>query len=163
MSVNKFAKGEIVMPGTAVFPMGALEVDGYNDTGCLLAHPQGGGPQFIIPATKAARLRSVSPGERQTLFFRKARFRIDGFDGEFEGWTDGTAWNGWAKPRFEVATALRVAQAMNGAFDEQRDCVVTQSQEGEEELWPAEQIVALGGTTLKVYPIGAEAWIWEEA
>lgn len=39
MNAKKFAKSEIIMPRTAVFPMGALEVDGYDAAGCLQAQP----------------------------------------------------------------------------------------------------------------------------
>ena len=48
-------------------------------------------------------------------------------------------------------------------FDGKADAFVTVSQEGEEEVWPAEQITITDGSRIKVYPLGAGSWIWEGA
>jgi hypothetical protein len=37
------------------------------------------------------------------------------------------------------------------------------SQDGEEEVWGAEPITITDGSCIKVYPVGAGAWIWEAA
>ena len=34
---------------------------------------------------------------------------------------------------------------------------------GEEETWPGEQISITDSSQVKVYPLGAGSWIWEEA
>lgn len=162
MTAQRHAKGAILVPCDRQYPDGALVVDGYETGGSLLAHPLGGGFQFTITPAEAARLRPVGGGEQQSPLYRKAKFSVEGLDGEFEGWTDGTTWNGWAKPRFELAAARLLARVFEGTFDEQRDCFITKSGDGEDEIWAAEIISILGGTLLKVYPIGAGAWIWDE-
>jgi len=50
----------------------------------------GGRFQFTITSAQAARLRPVDGGEQQAPLYRKAKFMIEGIDGRFEGWTDGT-------------------------------------------------------------------------
>ena len=47
-------------------------------------------------------------------------------------------------------------------FDEKADAFVTVNQDGEEEVWPAEQITISDGSRIKVYRLGAGSWIWEE-
>ena len=47
-------------------------------------------------------------------------------------------------------------------FESKADSFITVSN-GEEEAWPAEQIAIIDGTQVKVYPLGAVWWIWEEA
>jgi hypothetical protein len=39
---------------------------------------------------------------------------------------------------------------------------VTVSQDGEEEMWPAETVCLSDGSALKAYPLGAGAWTWDE-
>jgi hypothetical protein len=105
---------------------------------------------------------------------RKALFGMD-ILGDFnvEGWTDGTLWNGWAKPMFEFPEARRLLdvfahvyeQQSKGArawYDEQNDsfCFVLEG-DSEPECFPS-QIVEVAGQELKVYPLGTGAWIWEE-
>ena len=48
-------------------------------------------------------------------------------------------------------------------FDATRDVFVTRSREGKEEVWPGEFITITDGTRMKVYAVGAGAWIWREA
>lgn len=43
------------------------------------------------------------------------------------------------------------------------DAFVTVSQDGEEEVWGAEGITITDGSSIKVYQVGARAWIWEAA
>jgi len=50
-----------------------------------------------------------------------------------------------------------------GRFDEVRDAFVTRAHGGEEEVWAAETVVISDGSALKVYPIGAGSWVWNEA
>ena len=162
MSEQQFNKGDVIVPADQHYPMGALSVDGYDGTGCLLAHPLGGGLQFIIPPAKAARLRLVPENERQAPLWRKAKFEIEGVEGQFEGWTDGRRWNGWAMPAFEFTVAQEVAKAFEARYDQRRDCFITRSQEDEAEVWQAQDISVLGGAVLRVFPIGAGAWIWDD-
>ena len=34
--------------------------------------------------------------------------------------------------------------------------------DGDEKVWAGEQILASDGSAMKVYPIGAGSWIWDE-
>lgn len=45
---------------------------------------------------------------------RPGRFSIDGIDCVFEGLWDGTRWNGWAVPHFDLATTARILGAVAG-------------------------------------------------
>lgn len=165
MNQPTFSKDEVVMPKGSDYPNGALVVDGYDQEGNLLAHPLGGGPQYKIGPAKQTGLRIVLHQERKTTPFRKAKFSLEGVEGEFEGWTDGSLWNGWATPHFELAEARKVIKALHptkASFDETKDAFITESTDGEQEAWEANQIDLPDGTRLKVYPIGAWAWCWDE-
>jgi hypothetical protein len=105
---------------------------------------------------------------------RKALFSIYILDDvHIEGWTDGSLWNGWATPVFEFAEAKKLLDALVDAYkqlgtsdrawyDERNDsfCFV-QEDCPEPECYPSE-IIKVSGQELKVYPIGAEVWVWEE-
>ena len=68
-------------------------------------------------------------------------------------------------PYFEHSEAQRVIEAVTdpkGKYDAVRDCFVSTNSDEEEEIWPAELIATRGGQRVKVYGIGAGAWIWDE-
>ena len=44
---------------------------------------------------------------------------------------------------------------------EERDTFITVRQNGQEETWPAESITITDGSRIKVYPLGAGAWMWK--
>jgi hypothetical protein len=156
-----FPKQTVLVPVGNVFPSGALVLDGYENNGYLLAHPYGGGLQFRIRPDQTVRLRVVSETEIQQTRYRKAQFEIEGVEGLFEGWTEGRRWNGWATPHFEFETAKKVVASAGGRYDSDKDVFLTKGNDGED-TWPATTINVLGGTELKVYPVGAWAWIWDE-
>jgi hypothetical protein len=162
MNTTRFPTGAIVIRTTGIYPKDALCVDGYADDGTLLAHPLGGGFQLKFNPHQAARLREIPPTEREAPIYRRAKFGLEGSEKEFEGWTDGQLWNGWAMPTFEFGAAQEVAKSFNGRYDRERDCYITRLQDDDEEFWPAEEIVLVGGKKMKVYPIGSGAWIWDE-
>lgn len=84
----------------------------------------------------------------------------------FAGWSNGQRWNGWELPRFERAEAERLLSWLGdqrARFDAERDAFVTVNQDGEEEPWSAETITITDGSCIRAYPVGAGAWIWEEA
>lgn len=92
---------------------------------------------------------------------RPTRFIIDSLNGIFEGYTLDENWNGWACPRFTYEQGLFVLTAcqqadQHGFYDAANDRFVV-SFNDEEESYEAEEIDGL-----KVYPIGARNWIWEE-
>lgn len=159
-----FQKDDIIIRSDATYPEGALIVDGFNDRNQLLAHPLGGGLQLIIPIADFARFHVATEVERAPVF-RRGRFSIEGIEATFAGWTDGHYWNGWARPAFEFAEAERVVVAICPhlhRYDLESDRFVTVASDGEEESWPAEFIKLPNGSTVKVYPIGAGAWTWDE-
>ena len=103
--------------------------------------------------------------------FHKGRFIIEDWFGPFEGWTAGQRWNGWECPYFEFETAIRMVDAWNNVafdeeqyqarYDEKRDefCF----RDGGLEEWDCfgAQTIESEGKTIKVYPIGAFCWIWD--
>ena len=161
----KLQKGDIIIPVQSVYPTGALTVDGYDKFGCLLAHPLGGGFQCIFKQNDEKRFRIVTADEQSCPMWRKARFTIEGGEGEFIGWTDGKSWNGWAMPYFEFDDAKRVVDVLTdskGRYDAERDCFVTFDTDGGDDIWEFRTICLLGNQQVKVYGIGAGAWIWDE-
>jgi len=161
----KFSKGEIIRREDLAYPEGALVCAGYDDAGRLLAHPLGGGFQLTIPAQDEPRFRVVAKGEKCAALFRRGKFTLADIEASFEGWSNGEFWNGWEMPRFELAVCREILRSLGdgqGRFDEKADVFVTVSNE-DEETWSAEEITITDGSRIKVYPLGAGSWIWEEA
>ena len=161
----KFSKGEIICREDLGYPEGALVCDGYDGAGRLLAHPLGGGFQLTVAAQDEPRFRLMAEGERAVALFRRGRFSLADGERAFEGWSNGEVWNGWAMPRFEAGVGMEILEflgAEGARFDGKADVFVTVSQEGEEETWPAEEITITDGSRIRVYPLGAGSWIWEE-
>ncbi|HOX58189.1 MAG TPA: hypothetical protein PLC99_14990 [Verrucomicrobiota bacterium] len=157
----KFQKNETIVRDDCQFPTGALVVDGQDAAGNLLAHPLGGGFQLTIPVSDLGRFRVVPVEDQQARVYRAGVFCLEGEDSQFQGWTKGELWNGWATPCFELEVAHKVAAMVPGSrLDSARDAFVTRNQE--EELWQGQSIVTTDGRLLKVYPIGACAWCWDE-
>src|ERR1017187_9210852 len=81
---------------------------------------------------------------------------VDGYDED---------WNGWATPRFEFAEAQRLIGCLKegkARFDSERDAFITISQDGEEKFWQGQSVCITDGSSIKVYPIGAGSWCWNE-
>ena len=110
-----------------------------------------------------------STTDEMRLFYG-SRFGAD-FLGEetVTGWTQGSDWNGWAVPHFEFREAQRLVQLHQRTYGPESAWYDADDDEfafildGDDvpETFPASEIVA-EGKTLKVYPIGAGCWIWEE-
>jgi hypothetical protein len=161
----KFGKGDILVPKGKQFPDCAIVVDGYDQLGRLLTHPMGGGMQACLDATSAGVFRVVEEAERAGALSRRGRFVLADSEEVFDGWTDGRCWNGWEMPRFEKAEAERLTKWIGdkrARYDAERDAFVTLSRDGEEENWAGEHIVVSDGSAIKVYPVGAGSWIWDE-
>jgi hypothetical protein len=161
----KFSKGDILVPKGKQFPDCAIVVVGYDRQGRLLMHPMGGGIQACLDAVSASVFRLVDAAERAGALYRRGRFVLADAEEGFAGWTDGRTWNGWEMPRFEKVEAERLVGWLadkQGRFDAVRDAFVTVPQDGEEEVWAGEQVVISDGSALRVYPVGAGAWIWDE-
>lgn len=160
----KFREGEIICREDLVYPEGALVCDGYDAAGRLLAHSMGGGFQLTVPAQDEPRFRVVAEGEKAAALFRRGRFSLGDGDITFAGWSNGLLWNGWELPRFEFTICQEILKVLGdeqARFDGEADAFVTVSN-GEEEMWLAEQITVTDGSRIKVYPLGAGSWIWEE-
>lgn len=105
-----------------------------------------------------------------TRKFWQARFSLEMFgNNDFEGFTDGDSWNGWACPYFssETAEAVLKASERNGyrwQYDnESRSFLVRHSddlQDYESERFSAMNIL-VNGSEHVVYAIGAYSWAWE--
>jgi hypothetical protein len=97
--------------------------------------------------------------------YRKAVFSIEGFDKAFIGYTDGTRWNGWAEPFFEIDEAFTIMQKNNvdGAtpifYMEATDSFVFV----EEEPYEVKGRNFMTEDGLKhIYGIGAGCWVWDK-
>ena len=101
--------------------------------------------------------------------FRPGRFRVDGLDGTYDGFTRGDTWNGFAVPYFPLAEARRIAadfaaQPPNpdgqpiGEYDADRDVVRLRDPSSDD--WDETSRVEIDGRSL--YPVGAHLWTWEE-
>jgi hypothetical protein len=161
----RFSKGEIICREDLGYPEGALVSDGYDDAGRLMAHRLGGGFQLTVPAQDEPRFRVITDSEKGAALFRRKRFTLADSEQAFEGWTNGQVWNGWSMPRFEYRVGVEILKSLGDGqarFDGKADAFVTVSN-GESEVWPAEQVAIADGSQIKMYPLGAGSWIWEEA
>ena len=142
-----------------------MVVDGYDETGRLLAHTLGGGLQYTIGSHGIVSLRKVSDAEMKHPRWRKSRFALEGVPGTFGGWTDGRLWNGWERPHFEFDEANRLLHRLTDLafrYDSAQDAFIVSDWSGEEEPWVAEVITPPDGEAIKVYPIGTGSWCWQE-
>ena len=161
----KYSKGDILVPKAKHFPDGAIIVDGYDSKGLLMAHLLQGEAGLRLSALSASVFRLVDEGELAGALFRRGRFALAESKEVFSGWTDGRTWNGWQMPRFEKVEAERLVRWLGDGrwrFDASRDVLVTLSQAGKEECWRAGTIVVSDGSAVRVYGVGAGAWMWGE-
>jgi hypothetical protein len=161
----RFSEGEVICREDLGYPEAALVCDGYDDAGRLLAHPLGGGFQLTVPAQDEPQFRVVVEGEKSAALFHRARFSLADGERAFDGWSNGELWNGWAMPHFEFAVCQEILRSLGdeqARFDEKADAFVTVSNR-EEEAWATAEITITDGSRIKVYPLGAGSWIWEEA
>jgi len=101
----------------------------------------------------------------QTTTFEKATFILDAFEGEeFEGYTQGETWNGFACPYLTFESAQRLMDVLTIAgqtafYDEKTDqflCAEEEEDEEDSDRYGALDVEALG----RLYPIGARVWTW---
>jgi hypothetical protein len=159
----EFQNGDVIIRDNHSYPEGALVVEDTTAAGDLIAYPLGGGFQLTIPARQTVRF-SLVPNAEKVAVFRRGLFELEAIEEAFAGWSDGTRWNGCAKPYFEFAEASKIIAALNppGNYDPATDAFITALDDGEQDVWPSGLIVLPDGGTAKVYGIGAGAWIWEE-
>ncbi|MBV9924480.1 MAG: hypothetical protein JOZ96_05510 [Acidobacteria bacterium] len=96
---------------------------------------------------------------------RPAKFALDFLEGqEFEGFTRGETWNGFACPLFTREQAERLAEAWRARGHEARydagaDAFTFQMDSGGEEY---DTFPAVEADGQRLYPVGASCWIWDE-
>lgn len=100
--------------------------------------------------------------------FHLSEFCLDAIQGVFEGYTDGTTWNGWVCPYFTkgVAEQILSASEVNGyshSYDEQQRGFIVQHRDDLDltpEVFLAQEI-EVNDQKLEVFPIGSFFWSWE--
>lgn len=94
----------------------------------------------------------------------KTLFTIDGFEAIFEGYTDGSYWNGWACPWFTKEVGLKIAKLNNEvnnidyfmAYNERTDSFIKLNDD-EPEIFQGQDIDGM-----HLYPIGNACWVWDD-
>jgi len=108
----------------------AIRVETRHD-GSLRFHYAGGGFQHMVPANEAeAFLADHVAFVTSASKWVKTRFEIDEDESgaSFEGWTDGSRWNGWAVPRVTAETLPEVVAILDGVtmnlIDDGTGCIM---------------------------------------
>ena len=89
-------------------------------------------------------------------------------DQSFEGWSDGSRWNGWDKALFELKAALSVLNTLGATSVRLGDKNVLRanldSGNGVEDVeWEAEVIELADGGTAVAYSVGSGEYMWEKS
>lgn len=98
---------------------------------------------------------------------RKTRFVIDTNEKTYEGYTDGTLWNGWECPWFtkEVAEEMIrdfIKEGGKAEYNSETDSYVFQAEEWDQaDIFDGADVETEDGIQ-HLYPIGAWCWIWDE-
>ena len=160
-----FFEGELIVRDDLKYPEGVLVVDGRDARGDLLVRPLGGGFQFILPSAEVARFQRVEPAETIEVF-SPGTYALEGLDGKFAGWSDGSSWFGWEKPCFtrEVAERIVRATGRRWTYEEPADEFVVANSAGRGSDHFTGETIELGdGGSATVYFIGAGSWTWDKA
>jgi hypothetical protein len=160
-----FSEGELIVRDDLKYPEGVLVVDGRGARGGLLVRPLGGGVQFILPSAEVACFQRVEPAETIEVF-SPGTYALEGLDGKFAGWSDGSCWFGWEKPCFtrEVAERIVRATGRRWTYEEPADEFVVANSAGRGFDHFIGETIELGdGGSATVYFIGAGSWTWDKA
>lgn len=139
------------------YPDDALRVERVEEDG-VVVYPLGGGMQGKIHVDHIGKYSVVTD---TTPHYRRGYFELEGVPGTFAGWTDGTRWNGWAKPLFEFDVAKKAVEAMDGYYREDVDVFITKTSD-DEDAWGWKKIPSPEGGEIKVYPVGCGCWVWDD-
>ena len=101
---------------------------------------------------------------------RRTVFTIGEYPQAYIGYTDGSRWNGWATPYFELAEALVIMAEYNAedpespiVYNKGTDTFVVDTMGGfDGDSWKGIDCQTEEGTK-HLYGIGAYCWIWDEA
>ena len=100
---------------------------------------------------------------------RKTLFTIDGTEAIFEGYTDGSHWNGWACPWFTKEVADKIARIVNkehlSELDGKAMYYLQETDTFQYEPFGEDMREEFQGKDidgLHLYPIGNMAWAWDD-
>jgi hypothetical protein len=101
---------------------------------------------------------------RKTM--RKTKFNICDNERVYEGYTDGSLWNGWECPWFTKEVAEQIMQDLNRdgvetEYNERTDEYIVKPIDDVEDVFEGEYVDTEDGCKI-LYPIGAWCWIWDE-
>ncbi len=99
------------------------------------------------------------------MSMKAATFIIDALPGHvFNGFTQGETWNGWARPFFTFDEAQNIVSAhkehgRNAYYDKESDGFAFEValSKGDYDIFSSVEVEGI-----KLYPVGAGCWIWEE-
>ena len=102
--------------------------------------------------------------------WRKIVVSMDGL-GQYEAWTSGETWNGWATPHFEWAETRRLCADLRKmvarvdgweaiAYYPNKQAYVGRDLYGESYNEYKRVNIVVNNRTIETYPIGAWAWCW---
>lgn len=97
---------------------------------------------------------------------KRTKFTICDDERIYEGYTDGTLWNGWECPWFTKEVTEQIMQDLNKddvktEYDGERDSYIVHQVDGEPDVFDGADVVTDDGIQ-RLYPIGAWCWIWDE-
>lgn len=136
--------------------------------------PLGGGSVLRFGPNQRMRFqfRAVEPEEMVERWYR-AGFGMNVLGKEYQGWTNGFRWNGFARPYFDRKTAEEILKSMelfdwvkNYSYVPKDDEFAIYESNTPETPYrvPGEWItVKAGAAPVKLYGLGAGAWTWLEA
>lgn len=172
-----FEKGDILIRRGGRYPQDAWEVIRGVKDGVLKIAPKGGGAVLSIGRERAKRdFRHATPDELSPSWY-PARFYMEFIEGEtFEGYTDGTLWNGFATPSFELDEAKKVLEGMVKAalregwdsfglsweYDPGEDALVVVERQYPDPWFIRGEDITVEGRRIRVYPVGSHSWTWHE-
>jgi hypothetical protein len=161
-----FKSRDVVLFKEGQFPRDAYTVEETLPDGGITMFPTGGGRIYRVhpDQLRADNFRVIDP-KTHPRTWRKARFHLETPDETpttYEGYTDGTRYNGWDVPFFPLAVAERIAQALGGAYDSARGAIVFPPGAilNDEEIYEGELIPEACSESL--FCLGAGGWVWFE-
>lgn len=97
---------------------------------------------------------------------RKTRFVIDTNEKTYEGYTDGTLWNGWECPWFTKEVAEEMMRDLNKEgvgteYNPETDSYIVEVEFSDPDVFDGADVKTEDGIQ-HLYPIGAWCWIWDE-
>ncbi|MEO8612971.1 MAG: hypothetical protein ABI690_34075 [Chloroflexota bacterium] len=101
--------------------------------------------------------------------YKKTQFCIKGITNtQFQGYTDGDTWNGFACPYFERTVAEQILNnaakhGISWLYNYEYDAFIVRSISDPDGYAPEEfqgHMIAIDGKETRVYGIGAYTWMW---